>query len=106
MFGGNSPRLKFVVSFQVVSKWVADQILTGTGLQGVAHIIAGGPYYDCDSIGNHANTAYFAGLTPADVLSKCNSSLSTLDPYLSIVNQLATEYNLSIAAYESGTSIS
>lgn len=30
VFGNNSPRLKFVISYQSVSKWVADQILTYT----------------------------------------------------------------------------
>ena len=30
VFGDNSPRLKFVISYQAVSKWVADQILTYT----------------------------------------------------------------------------
>ena len=85
---------------------MADQILTGTGLQGVAHIIAGAPYYDCNNIGNLTNTAYFAGLTANDVISRCNSSFSSLDPYLGIENTVASTYNLSIAAYESGTSIS
>ena len=82
MFGAGQTQVKFVVSFQAVSQWVADQILTGTGLVGVAHIIAGGPYYDCDNIGNTANSAYYATLTPADIINRCNTSLSTLTPIL------------------------
>jgi len=78
---------------------VADQILTGTGLQGVAHIIAGGPYYDCNSIGNLTNTAYFAALTANDVLSRCNNSFSSLDQILGVENTVASTYNLFIAAY-------
>lgn len=84
VFGAGSPRLKFVVSFQAVSKWVADQILTGTGLQGVAHIIAGGPYYDCNNIGNTTNTALYATLAPGDVLSRCSNSWGSLDSILAI----------------------
>ena len=42
VFGSGSSRLQFVVSFQAVNKWVADQIFTGTNLLGVAHIVAGG----------------------------------------------------------------
>lgn len=106
VFGANSPRLKFVVSYQAVSKWVADQILSGTGLQGVAQIVASAPYYDCNSIGNSTNTAYYAGLAASDVLSACNSSFTSLDPTLSIENVVATTYNLAMAAYESGTAIS
>lgn len=98
--------MKFVISYQAVSKWVADQILNGTGLVGVAHIVAGGPYYDCDSIGNTTNTALFATLSPADVINKCNSSFGTMDSILAVENTVASAYNLSIAAYESGTSIS
>jgi hypothetical protein len=60
--------------------------LNGTGLQGVAHIIAGGAYYDCNSIGNTTNTALYATLTPADVIAKCNdnSSWATLDTIMGI----------------------
>jgi hypothetical protein len=82
VFGANSPRLKFVVSFQAVSKWVADQILTGTDLASKAHIIAGGPYYSCDNIGNTVNTALYSTLTPNDILNKCNNSFATLDTIL------------------------
>lgn len=99
VFGQGSPRLKFVISFQAVSSWVADQILNGTNLIGVANIIAGGPYYDCDSIGNTTNTALYATLTPADVISKCNNSMSSLDNILLIENTVAAKYNLSIATY-------
>lgn len=98
--------LKFVISYQAVSKWVGDQILNGTNLTGVAHIIATGPYYDCDNIGNYANTALYATLAPSDVISRCNNSFSTIDPYLNIANNLSSTYNLSVATYEAGTSIS
>lgn len=99
VFGANSTRLKFVVSFQVISQWVADQILNGTGLIGVANIIAGAPYYDCDSIGNTTNTAYYAGLTPSDIVTKCNNSLYSLNSSLATENLVSQNYNLSIAAY-------
>jgi len=89
-----------------VSKWVADQILTGTGLVGVAHIIAGGPYYDCNNIGNTVNSALYATLTPADIITRCNTSLSTLNPILSIQSTVSQAYNLSMGGYEAGTSIS
>lgn len=89
-----------------MSKWVADQILNGTGLVGVANIVAGGPYYDCDSIGNTTNTALYATLTPGDVISKCNTSFSSMDSILGIENTVAQAYGLSMAAYEAGTSIS
>jgi len=90
-----------------VSKWVADQILTGTGLQGVVHVIAGAPYYDCDNIGNNTNTAYYATQTPSDIITKCLNSFDSITPYLSIENQVSLAYNnLSMAAYEAGTSIS
>lgn len=75
-------------------------------MQGVAHIIAGGPYYDCNEIGNSINTAYYAGLTPSDVIARCNSSFSSIDPVLAIQNTVASTYNLSVSAYECGTSIS
>lgn len=94
------------MSYQAVSQWVADQIFTGTGLIGVANIVAAAPYYDCDNIGNSTNTAYFAGLTPADVINRCNSSFASLTPILNISNIVAQKYNLSMATYESGTSIS
>ena len=85
VFGAaTSTRLKFVISYQAVSKWVADQILNGTGLVGVANVVAGGPYYDCDSIGNTTNTALYATLTAADIIAKCNNSFSTMDSILSI----------------------
>lgn len=51
-----------------MSSWVADQIFTGTNLTGVVDIVAGAPYYDCDSIGNTTNTALYATLTPADII--------------------------------------
>ena len=99
-----------MISFQAVSQWVADQILTGTGLVGVAHIIAGGPYYDCNNIGSTVNSAFYATLRPADIIARCNTSLSTLNPILSIQSTVSQVYNLSMGlsmgAYESGTSIS
>jgi hypothetical protein len=72
VFGNNSPRLKFVISYQAVSQWVADQILTySTVINGVTItlsnipnlIIAAAPYYDCNSIGNSVNTALIATKT-------------------------------------------
>lgn len=103
-----SSKLQFVISFQVVSKWVADQILSGTNLVGVANIVAGAPYYDCDSIGNYANTALYATLTPVDIINRCssNSSFASMDPWLTTNNVVAKTYNLSMTAYEAGTSIS
>lgn len=90
VFGNNSPRLKFVISYQAVSQYVADQILTyssvinGTTvyLKNVANVIAGAPYYDCNSIGNTANTAKIASQTPAEVINICNTSFSKLPPIL------------------------
>lgn len=57
VFGYGSPRLKFVVSYQAVSKWVADQILsttvtfnnTVTQLSTIVNVLASAPYYDCGS---------------------------------------------------------
>ena len=74
----------------------------------MVNIIASAPYYDCNSIGNSTNTAYYAGLTPADVISKCKSEFSSLNFTLQIQNALSKNYNysLSIAAYEAGTAIS
>jgi hypothetical protein len=82
VFGAGSLRLKFVVSYQAVSKWVADQILTGTNLASQAHIISGGPYYDCDHIGNITNTGLYSAKTPDDIVNKCNNSFSSLDSIL------------------------
>ncbi len=105
--GFGHPQLKFAVSFQAVSQWIADQILNGTGLVGVVHIIAGGPYYDFN---NTVNSALYTTLTPADIIARCNTSLSTLNPILSIQSTVSQVYNLSMGlsmgAYESGTSIS
>jgi hypothetical protein len=106
VFGAGSPRLQFVISYQAVSSWVADQILTGTGLIGVVNLVAAAPYYDCNNIGNTTNTAYYAGLTPAAVIAACNTSFFSLNSTLSISNTVASKYNLPMAAYESGTSIS
>lgn len=106
VYNSASAKLQFVISFQVVSKWVADQILSGTNLVGVANIVAGAPYYDCDSIGNTVNTALYATLTPIDIINRCNSSYATMDPMLTVNNIVAQTYNLSMATYEAGTSIS
>jgi hypothetical protein len=107
VFGDSaSSVLKFVVSYQAVSQWVADQIFNGTGLVGLADIVAAGPYFDCDNIGNVTNTAYYATQTPGAVIDKCKSSLGTLDAMFSIESTIATTYNVKKATYESGTSIS
>ena len=76
VFGSASSRLKLVVSYQAVSKWVADQILTySTVINGkivtlasVAGLIAAAPYYDCNNIGNSANVGLVAAGTPDTVL--------------------------------------
>jgi len=109
VFGNNSPRLKFVISYQAVSQWVADQILTYPGLLSVANVVASAPYYDCNSIGNTTNTAYLATQTPTAVIQQCslNSSFAVLDAILNIGSSVSQSYgNISIASYESGTSIS
>lgn len=90
VFGGNS-RLRFVISYQSVSKWVADQILTysvttngvTTNLKDLPNlIIAGAPYYDCNNIGNAANTAIVATQTVSQILQTCTNQLSTLTSVL------------------------
>lgn len=106
VFTPQSAQLQFVISYQAVSKWVADQILSGTNLVGVANIIAAAPYYDCNNIGNYQNTALYATLSPIDIINRCNSSFATMDPYFKVHNSVAKTYNLSLSAYESGTSIS
>ncbi len=76
VFGYGSPRLKFVVSYQAVSKWVADQILSTTvtfnntqkQLSTIANILASAPYYDCGSIGNYVGTANVAAKDASYVL--------------------------------------
>lgn len=89
-----------------MSGWVADQIFSGTGLTGLAHIVATGPYYDCNSIGNTTNTALYATLTADDVITKCKNSFPTLDPMLLTEGTVASNYNMKIGAYEAGTAIS
>lgn len=109
MFGTNSARLKFVISYQAVSQWVADQILTYPGLLKVVNVVASAPYYDCNNIGNTSNTAYIATQTPAAVIQQCSSdsSFAVLDGYLNIGKAVSQTYsNIPIATYESGTSIS
>ena len=51
---------------------------------GVANIVAGGPYYDCNSIGNTSNAALYATLTAGDVINKCNLEFGSLDTILNI----------------------
>jgi len=109
VFGNNSPRLKFVISYQAVSQWVADQILTYPGLLSVANVVASAPYYDCNNIGNSTNTAYLATQTPAAVIQQCsaNSSFAVLNAVLAIGSNVSHTYNnISMATYEAGTSIS
>lgn len=109
IFGAGSARLKFVISYQAVSKWVADQILTYPGLSSVVSLVAGGPYYDCNNIGNYANVATVATQTPADVIARCmdQTNFDTLTAILAIENQVSSAYNnLPMATYEAGTSIS
>jgi hypothetical protein len=115
VFGIGSPRLKFVVSFQAVSKWVADQILSTnvtfnnvtTSLSSVVNVLASGPYYDCGSIGNAANTAYVATQNASYVLQVCDSQFSSLTSILQTAVNISVSYgNIPLATYEAGTSIS
>jgi hypothetical protein len=116
VFGNNSPRLKFVISYQAVSKWVADQILTfSTTINGVTTkltdlpnlIIAAAPYYDCNNIGSASNTATVATETPAQVLQTCEDQFTSLTNILQIETNVSASYGgIPMAAYESGTSIS
>jgi hypothetical protein len=109
VFGTNTARLKFVISYQAVSQWVADQILSYSGLLNVVNVVASAPYYDCNGIGNTTNTAYIATQTPATVIQQCsaNSSFSVLDAILGVGQNVSLSYgNISTAAYEAGTSIS
>lgn len=116
VFGNNSPRLKFVISYQAVSKWVADQILTfSTTINGTTVtlsslpnlVIAAAPYYDCNNIGSAANTAIVATQTVAQLLQTCINQNTSLIGILQIETNVSVSYgNIPMAAYESGTSIS
>lgn len=115
VFGSNS-RLKFVIAYQAVSKWVADQILTySTTINGATVslstwpnlIVAAAPYYDCNSIGNIINTAIVATQTPAQVLQTCTNQFPSLTSILQIGTNVSAAYgNVPMAAYEAGTGIS
>lgn len=115
VFGNGSPRLKFVVSFQAVSKWVADQILSTTvtfngattSLSAVASVIASAPYYDCGSIGNAVNTAFVSVKNASYVLQACSSQFSSLTSILQTAVNISASYgSIPLATYEAGTSIS
>ena len=108
-------RLKLVISYQAVSKWVADQILTTTVLvnnvnvtvASVASVIASAPYYDCKSIGNTVNTAIVATQDASSVITTCQNQFSSLNSTLTTENTVSATYgNISMGAYEAGTSIS
>jgi hypothetical protein len=115
VFGGNS-RLKFVIAYQAVNRWVADQIMTySTTINGTTvslssypnTIIAAGPYYDCNSIGDTASTAQVATQTVSQVIQRCNTSFASLVTYLQLGSTVSANYsNIPMAAYEAGTSIS
>lgn len=116
VFGSSAAsRLKLVISYQAVSKWVADQILTATVLvnnvnvtvASVASVIASAPYYDCNSIGNTVNTALVATQTVASVITTCQNQFGSLNSTLTTENTVSAAYgNISMGAYEAGTSIS
>lgn len=99
-----------------MSKWVADQILTTTlfvnnkniSLAKVVNVIASAPYYDCNNIGSSLNTALVAAASNSSyVLSTCNTQFNSIFPTLQIQNDVSLAYgNISMAAYEAGTSIS
>jgi len=95
-----------VLGGQAANTWVLQQILTVPGLAEIANIIAIAPYFDCDSIGNSTNAAYYALGTVDDILSRCEDTLPTLDPIIQPHQQLAANYSLNFSCYEAGTSIS
>jgi hypothetical protein len=92
VFGSESSRVKLVVSYQAVSKWVADQILTYTAvvngsnvtLASVAGLIAGAPYYDCNDIGNSSNVGKVAAGTQDTILQMCTNNFPSLASILQI----------------------
>jgi hypothetical protein len=116
VFGNNSPRLKFVISYQAVSQWVANQILTystlvnnvQTSLSSFPNlVVAAAPYYDCNGIGSTVNTAIVATETAAQVIQTCSTQFSSLTSILQIESAVSSTYaNLPMATYEAGTSIS
>jgi hypothetical protein len=116
VFGSTTAsRLKFVISYQAVSSWVANQIMTTTVLinnvnvtvANVTNVIASAPYYDCNSIGNAVNTAVVATETPDDVITTCNNQFASLQSILQTGYNVSISYgNISMATYEAGTSIS
>jgi hypothetical protein len=115
VFGSNS-RLRFVIAYQAVSQWVANQILTysvttnGTTVTLSTYpnlVLAAAPYYDCNSIGNNVNTAVVATQTVGQVIQTCNNSFASLTSMLQVGVSVSASYNnLPMATYESGTSIS
>jgi hypothetical protein len=98
---GNNSNVKFVICAQAVSVWTAQQIFNNNpGLTGVVSIIAIGPYYDCDSIGNSSNSGKFASIGTVDaIIDQCNNSLSTLDKMLSDYKAFASSKNLILTSY-------
>lgn len=115
VFAKNTQRLKFVISYQAVSKWVADQILSySTVVNGVTTnlasipnlIVASAPYYDCNNIGSTLNTALVATQTAAQVIQTCNAQFASLASILQVGTNVSVTYSLPMATYESGTSIS
>jgi hypothetical protein len=92
VFGTTSSRLKLVVSYQAVSKWVADQILTYSTmvnsnrvtLASMTGLVAAAPYYDCNDIGSYSNVGIVAAGTPDTVLQMCTNNFATLTSILQI----------------------
>lgn len=92
VFGTASSRLKLVVSYQAVSKWVADQILTYStmvnssvvSLASMAGLVAAAPYYDCNSIGNSSNVGMVAAGTTDTVFQMCTNNFPSLTSILQI----------------------
>lgn len=113
---GSSSRLKYVIAYQAVSQWVANQILTtsitvnGTTLSLSSYpnlVVAAAPYYDCNSIGNIVNTAIVATQNASQVIQRCNTSFASLTSLLQTGSSVSGNYsNIPMAAYEAGTSIS
>lgn len=99
-------RVKFVISTQFVSTWVTEQILSYQNLAQIANILSVGTYYDCNGIGNKQNASMTAIRSVDEIIQICASSLNTLDNFLIAQKLLAKKYNLTVTAYECGTSIS
>ena len=81
VFGANrtTSQLRFVVSGQAVNVWVMRQAMSVPGLAAMANIIAIAPYFDCSNIGNSTNSAYYSIGSVDDIISRCDSTLSTMD---------------------------